>query len=275
MKTIDVRHQELLYPCVRVRTPKAGGSGTVIYSSKVPKSDDYETYLLTNHHVVENCIRIEKKWNALLQREVKSDVRSTVDTEFFRYKWQSRNVGATQIQADVVAYDKDQDIALLKLRDTTPQPYIAKLYPRDAENKLFIFTPVFAVGAALGHPPVVTSGHISGFGDEIDNYEFWLSTAPTIFGNSGGAIFLQETSEFIGIPSRISVVMIGFGGDAITHLSYFIPITRIYKFLEEQIFQFIYDPAFTSLQCEKLREKKREEEEQRLVSRDHKGEDED
>jgi len=62
--------------------------------------------------------------------------------------------------------------------------------------------------------------------------------------NSGGGTFLAETREFIGVPSRVAVT--GFlGSSAVTHLSYSIPITRVYDFLEKQMFRFIYDPSFT------------------------------
>lgn len=277
MENIIEKHRELLYPCVRVRAGNVGGSGTVVYSKPHDKKkEEYETFVLTNHHVVEGHIRIEEKWSTLLQRNVKSDTKSTVEVEFFKYRWESRSVGGTRIDADIVCYDRDQDIALLRLKDNVKIQYVAKMYPLNKEKELYIFKPVYAVGAALGHSPVVTGGHISGFDDEIDNYEFWLSTAPTIFGNSGGAIFLQETNEFIGIPSRIAVILIGFGADAITHMSYFIPITRIYKFIEEQVFNFIFDDRYTSSQCEELRKKKREEEELRLARRevkDNKSED--
>jgi hypothetical protein len=117
------------------------------------------------------------------------------------------------------------------------------------------------VGAGLGHPPLQTQGQIAGTSDKIDNYEYWLSTAPTIFGNSGGAVFLAGTGEYIGIPSRISVVALGMGGSAITHMSYMIPITNIYDFIDDNMFQFIYDPNFTSAQCREMRKKKRDRDE--------------
>ncbi len=58
----------------------------------------------------------------------------------------------------------------------------------------------------------MTHGDIQHMDDEIDNEVYWMSTAQTIFGNSGGAVFRPRNGhyEFIGVPSRIAVTMTGF-----------------------------------------------------------------
>lgn len=271
----ELAHQEMLYPCVRVRTQKAGGSGTILYSKPGERPDEYETYVLTNEHVIDDAIKVDKKWSSLLQREIKVDSKSTVDVELFRYRWQSRAIGGTAVQADIVAYDKDEDLALLKLRDPSPAQHVAKLYPRGEESALSIFTPVYAIGAALGHPPVVTRGVISGFGDEIDNREYWLSTAPVIFGNSGGAVFLESSRLLIGVPSRVAVTLLGFSATPISHLGWLIPITRLYKWFEDQLLYFLYDSNYTPTQCEKLRKERRDSEERRQAGKERQGEEPD
>ena len=45
-KQIINKHEQMFYPTVRVRTKKAGGSGTVVYSKKY-KGEVY-TYVITN-----------------------------------------------------------------------------------------------------------------------------------------------------------------------------------------------------------------------------------
>ncbi|MBC8436983.1 hypothetical protein H8D85_01520 [bacterium] len=125
---------------------------------------------------------------------------------------------------------------------------------------------MFAVGASLGHPPIASHGHISYMDDEMDHFKYWMSSAPTIFGNSGGAVYRWSPGrtryEYIGVPSRISVQPIGFSVDAITHMGYFIPIDRVYKLLDDNCFQFIYDKEFTPEQCEEMREAKLNDEEE-------------
>lgn len=166
----------------------------------------------------------------------------------------------------MVAYNPDEDLALLHLRSDHEVPAVAKLYPRDKETDLRVGMPVYAVGAGMGEPPVLTSGFLSQFGREIDHKEFWLNTAPAIFGNSGGALFLADTLELIGVPARIAVAMLGFAPSAITHLAFAIPITRVYEFLENQCFRFIYDDSFTEEGEEAERRRRREEDRRRTAA---------
>jgi len=221
--------------------------------------------------VIENNVKIEKRWNTVLKRETKAEIKGTVEAHFFNFRWEQRAVGASAIQADIMAYDKEEDLALIKLRSDELAKSVVTLYPKGKERELRVGTPVMALGAAMGEPPVLTVGRLSQFGREIENREFWLQTAPTIFGNSGGAVFLEDTEEFIGVPARIAVAMMGFSADAITHLSYMIPITRVYKFLDEQFFRFIYDSHFTEESEAKLRKEKQHEEILRIAAKEDKG----
>jgi S1-C subfamily serine protease len=272
------KHERLLYPTVRVRTDKAGGSGTVVYCEPVPEKsheEGYETYVLTNCHVINDNIRVEKKWSTLLKREVKTDVLADCTVEMFDFEYGSWESGHSAYKAEIMCYDKDMDLALLKLRTNRKFDYVAKVFPKDDHKKrLRMFMDVYAVGCGMGHPPLATQGNLTGFTDIIDNYPYWLSTAPTIYGNSGGALYLAETYEFIGIPSRIAVNMGGFSADAITHLSYFIPITSIYSFLEDQVFHFLFDRRYTSVDCAEWRREKRDRDERTMAidtSRDEAG----
>jgi len=268
----DKRHKELMLPCLRVRAGKAGGSGTIIYSKENKDSGEFSTFALTNHHVVANIIEIKEQWSPLRKRQVKTDVLGTPHVEMFEYKWGKGATGSRMSDAEIVAYDPNEDLALLKLDSAKAVDSVAKLYPRGEEDKLRATMPVYAVGAALGNPPVITEGMISQFGIKIaevgGDKEFWLSTCPTIFGNSGGALFKADTHEFLGVPSRIQVLFMGFAADAITHLSFQIPITRVYDFLEKQYFRFIYDSSFTEESEAGIREEIRKEEEYKLARKD-------
>jgi len=275
--SVEQKHKEMLYPVVRVRSGKATGSGTVIYSRK-DKSGNFHTFVLTNHHVVSDLIKIAKVWDPVLKRKIDKEVLGKPWVEFFEYNDLSRNVGQVAISANIVAYDGAEDLALLELDDNEKAAkFIAKLYPRSEIKNIHLYDEVWASGAALGHAPVVTHGHLSYMDDVIDNYSYWMSTALTIYGNSGGAVFRPSTRgfEFIGIPSLISVV---FGSQAITHLGYFVPITRIYGFLERNFYHFIYDSRFTLEKSVILRERQIREslgkisaEEGVIVPQSHKG----
>ena len=265
-KEIIQKHEQMFYPTVRVRTKKAGGSGTVVYSK------DYEgevyTYVITNHHVIADSVHLEKKWDPVVKRKVDKEILDTVFVEFFRYNNYSHTVGSFAVEADIVAYSDvqgGQDWALLRVRDKEKKAdWVANMFPLDDIDNVHIFDEVYAVGASLGHPPVASDGHISYMDDEIEHYKYWMSSAPTIFGNSGGAVYRWSSTrkqyDYIGIPSRISIQPMGFSADAITHMGYFIPIDRVYKLLEENDYQFIYDSEFSIEDCEKARKKKQKPE---------------
>lgn len=267
--TLKEKHRHLLYPTVRVRTDKAGGSGTIIYSRPVPAgsgAEGYETYVLTNCHVINDNIRVEKKWSTLLKREVKTDILADCTAELFDFEYDSWESGHSAYKAEIMCYDKDMDLALLRIKSTKPFENVATMFPKDEHMKrLRMFMDVYAVGCGMGHPPLATKGNLTGFTDIIDNYPYWLSTAPTIYGNSGGSLYLADTYEFIGIPSRIAVSMGGFSADAITHLSYFIPITSVYNFLRDQVFTFLYEDGVTSIDCARIRREKRDRDEKTMA----------
>ena len=261
--TLEEKHQRVLYPIVRVRTSAAMGSGTILYSQLVPGSESkYETYVLTNNHVIKGNVKIAKEWSTLLKREVQTDILTDCHIDNFEFEYLSWQIGHSSWRAEIMAYDYNMDLAVLRIKTERHFPYVAQIFPRGENKKrIRMFMKLYAVGAGLGEPTLATDGHLTGFGIMIDNYPYWLSTAPTIFGNSGGAVFLAETGEFIGVPSRIAVVY----RDAITHMSYFIPITSVYRFLDEQIFQFIYDSNYTSEQCAEMRRSKRERDEKEMA----------
>ena len=263
-KEIIQKHEQMFYPTVRVRTKKAGGSGTVVYSQKNEKDGEIYTYVITNQHVIADSVHLEKKWDPVLKRKVDKEILDTVNVEFFRFNNYSHTIGSFAVEADIVAYSEvegGQDWALLRVRDKENEAdYVANMFPLDDLDNIHIFDETYAVGASLGHPPVASNGMITYMDDEIDHYKYWMSSAPTIFGNSGGAVYRwsgnRKQYEYIGIPSRISIQPMGFSADAITHMGYFIPIDRVYKLLEDNDFQFIYDESKSIEDCKKARDKK-------------------
>lgn len=253
-------HEKILYPVVRVRTSKAGGSGTVIYSEPDPDNDgDYQTFVLTNWHVVEAAITTKKEWDPLLGIDVKKDVFAQVSVEVFDYVRLSERDSANTYRADVVAYDKNQDLAILKLDSPRRAPYVATLIDREKVGDIKLFTAVWACGCSLGHDPFATTGHITFLKEDIDNRIYWMNSADQIFGNSGGAVFSAATGEQIGVTSRVTVTQMGFSLSVQTWMSFCIPAWRIYEFLEEQELAFLYDPADTYAAAMERRKQKQED----------------
>jgi len=183
-KEIKQKHEEMLYPTVRVRTEKAGGSGSVVYSDKVDDGT-YRTYVLTNYHVIDDNVKVEKKWDPKVGMDIKKEVRTPASVEFFYYENYSRCKGVSgSYKGNIKAYNADMDVALLELdKFEEPVKYKAKLIPKEDIDDIKVFDEVYAVGASLGHEPIATKGHITFMDEIIDDYSYWMSTAQTIFGN--------------------------------------------------------------------------------------------
>lgn len=226
---IEQQHREMLYPVVLVETGRGSGSGTVIYSG--PHDDEVHTYVLTNHHVIASAITVREEWDSRTQEDVRRETRRPVDVSWFDYNEFSRAIGTRGRTADIVAYDATTDLALLRTRDReTAVEYVATL--QHISDPLYIFEQTWAVGAGLGKPPFPTTGLLSNMDERIDGQRFILSSAPIVFGNSGGALFHYHAEdggyELIGVPAAVSVT--GFG-QAVTHMAWSIPTDTIREFL--------------------------------------------
>jgi S1-C subfamily serine protease len=166
-----------------------------------------------------------------------------VKVEVFDYKNLSSITGRTTTDAEIVAYHEKRDLAVLKLRTNRRFENVAKLLPASRAKDVHVFDPIVVVGCGLGQPPFPTHGTISGKGGiVIDYFEYWMGNAPGIYGNSGGAVFLERSLELIGVPSRISVSGGMFGGSPITHMMYFCPPHEITRFFKDEGLHFLYDP---------------------------------
>lgn len=266
------QHEQVLYPVVRVRTSKAGGSGTVLYSKG--EKGKVRTYILTNHHVIDDAIVVKPIWNPIAGKKVKKEFRAKVTAEYFDYNNLSRFVGADAKEAQIVAYNAEMDLALLELQDREePAEYVARMIPLNMIPHCHLLDPVLIGGAALGHSPIITSGRINCMDDEIDHHNYWLSDAQIIFGNSGGGVFRFNglNYEFIGVPARVA----SSGWSVVEHMGFFIPPDTVYRFLDENDYQFVYDPSMDPAECDRKRDEKHRTMERLLELQFGKAEDDD
>ena len=248
-------HEQVLYPVVRVRTPKAGGSGTIIYSKSNPLlPEEYQTFIITCSHVIEDAISTRKEWHPVLKKKVDMEFLEQVDVEVFDYVYLSRVNSSNSFKAEIVAYDKLRDIAILKLISPKVQSYVAKIIPKDKIASVKLFSPTYTAGCSLLHDPFANAGQITFLTEMIDNKPYWMSNGASIFGNSGGAVFLAETGEQVGLTARITVIPIGFSGvDIITWMGFSIAPQQIYDFIDEQDLKFFVDLTDTYEQSMKRR----------------------
>lgn len=260
-ETIRRLHRQCLYPSVMVRTDQASGSGTIVWSGENPKREgEYLWYILTNHHVVSDAIEFSERWDPLLGREVKSEVRNPVRVGIWRYRRWSILDGKDERTAYIVGWDKDADVALLELRSGEPAQYVAELITPEELDELMTLTPVLVVGCSLGIKPLPSYiATLSSLDAEVEGLRYFMSNAGVYFGNSGGACFVLETGKWLGIPSRINVKLIGFGADPIPFLNYIIPAPRVYDLLTDWCYDFIMPwTGKTPEECEETRKEKQD-----------------
>jgi len=256
------KHEKFLYPVVRIFSNKAAGSGTVIYcepDAKEGVKDEWLTFVLTNHHVVSDLISYKDQWDALLKAQRKQEFRDKARVEVFSYVRVSDMDSSNRFSADIVAYDVNHDLAVLKLDSPTRIKRTTKLISRDKISDLKLFMDVIVGGCSLAHDPFCNHGQLTYLKEIIDQREYLMTNASSIFGNSGGGLFLAETGELIGVPSRITGVQLGFGMDIITWMGFSAHPERIYSFLEEQELKFLYDPADDYYKAMDRRKKKERE----------------
>lgn len=267
-------HQRILYPVVRVRSVEKGGSGTVIYSAPDPENaEEYQSFVLTCCHVIEDAITLKKEWDSVLKKDTKQEFKEQVSVEIFDYVYVSHVNSSNSYKAEIVAYDKQDDLAVLRLINPKKVDYLAELVPEKNTKGIKIFTDTWVSGCSLGHDPLINPGNVTSLKEMLDQKLYWMGNGNSIFGNSGGAVFLAETGQQIGVTAKITTLNLGFGMDIITWMGYMIPPERIYEFFKEQDLQFLYDPKDTYKKAMARREKKEEEAKLLMLMEDSQGSD--
>jgi S1-C subfamily serine protease len=241
MNDIKKKHEDFLYPVVRVYSKDAAGSGTIIWS-KETDDGEYDSFVLTNHHVIGSCIEYKKEWDSVLKKEVEKEFLEIPRVEIFDYVKDSTVVSSNAHRASIVAYDKNHDLAVLKLESPRKMEYVAELIPRNEVKNLRLFMEVVVSGCSMAHEPFCTFGHLTFLGELIEQRLYTMYDAASYFGNSGGALFLKSKNWLIGVPSRLTGIQLGFGIDMVTHMGFAAHPERIYEFLEEQEMKFFFDP---------------------------------
>ena len=200
--------------------------------------------------------KYKKEWDSLTKKNDDKEILEQVVVETFDYVYISTVNSSNSHRADIIAYDKSHDIAILKLDSPKKIDYVAQLVPRDNIENIKIFTQIYAAGCSLLHDPFPNHGEITYLTEDIENKKYYMNNADQIFGNSGGSVFLAESGEQIGITARVTVTQLGFGQDVQTWMNFCVCPERIYEFIDCQELQFLYDGKDTFEKAMKRREKK-------------------
>lgn len=138
-------------------------------------------YIITNHHVISDCVDPEYEGFARLY------IRLADDSE-------------TRIPAKIIGYDKSVDLALLKTE--VDAPYVFNL---GSSTDLDVGDKVYAIGSPLGLERTITSGIISSKDrDLFSTGKVFQIDAAVNSGNSGGPLVDEngnvQAVVFAGVP---------------------------------------------------------------------------
>jgi S1-C subfamily serine protease len=247
---LDTKLKQILYPIVRVTMGNSGGSGTIVYSEDREKSGEFQTFIFTNHHVVDAAIHVEKIWDSLDKSYKYVENNDLVNIEIFSYANGGRTVTRNPVKAEIIAYTEDEDIALLRLKYPFEVKHAVQILPPD--KKLRLFQKVYNAGCPLLVDPIFTTGEITDLEVLIDKKVYIGCSADIIWGNSGGGTFVKFDDRYylVGIPSRVNVA----GYQAVTYMGYFISPERLTKFVKVQKLDFLLDKSKTPTEAYKARE---------------------
>jgi S1-C subfamily serine protease len=212
----QLKQAQMLNATVRVERPEGRGTG----SGTVLRSDRTGTFILTNHHVA-------------------GDKGSKLLVRFWHLNTKGETVLTVLRDAEVVAADKDKDLALLKLADSEFRAEaVARVAPEDRQLMPGDF--VWTLGAPLGFRVSATTGLLGVLNQEIPTLGGRIMhSAPTIFGNSGGGVWQKAPDggyEYIATTQAIA--MAGMGSP-VTTTAFAIPNSMLRAFLKENEFAWV------------------------------------
>jgi hypothetical protein len=207
--------RELVGPTVQLMGEDTVGSGVLLQSQRVDGTDEYRTYLITAWHVVRDIQASAESLAAPVPVTI-----YTPDKSF------------TAETATLLEHDAEIDAALLVLRTTRAIECGAKLASRERLASARIFDRIYAVGCPLGNDPIPTYGEVADTHHVVDGQRYWMISAPTYIGNSGGGIFDARTHELLGIFSKIYTHG-SVRPTVVPHMGLATSLTAIYDWLDK------------------------------------------
>jgi serine protease Do len=178
---------------VQVRAPSGLGSGFIL---------NEEGYLITNFHVIEG--------ETQLSVEVYHVRNGQLDRRSYK-------------QIRIVAMNKFQDLALLKIEDKDAPKFAS--VPLGDSDVLAVGERVFAIGSPLGLERTVTEGIVSTKTRQLMGELYLQTTAQINPGNSGGPLF-NLRGEVVGVTN----MKLAFGEG----LGFAIPVEAVRYFLRHR-----------------------------------------
>jgi S1-C subfamily serine protease len=142
--------------------------------------------------------------------------------------------------AKLVLFDRARDLALLRINSARRFRHVAEFIGMEEFREIDVFSRAYAVGCPLGNRPLPTIGEISSKQKPVGDQVFWMLSAPTFYGNSGGGIYLADGFKLIGVSSMIYTY--GKTNPAVVpHMGLFVPMDTIRRWLDAEGFAFLYE----------------------------------
>lgn len=209
----DRMWRELVGPVVQLAGEETVGSGILLESRQIDEKR-WRTCILTAWHVVRDIVQ-------------EGDPRTTpIPVTIYRPERETRPETAY-----ILAHEPGIDAALLVLDCDDRVECGAKLAASTTIARRRIFDQIYAVGCPLGNDPIPTFGEIADTHHRVDNLRYWMVSAPTYIGNSGGGIFDAESHELLGIFSKIYTHGT-LRPTVVPHMGLVVPLTEVYDWLE-------------------------------------------
>lgn len=215
-RDVDRMWSELVGPTVQLAGETTVGSGVLLQSRRLEDSDDYETLIVTAWHVV---------------RDILADAggnEAPVPTTIYSAD------GSTWLEsAKLLHYNVDLDVALLRLETDQNLEHGAELATTERMQEMKIFEDIYAVGCPLGNDPIPTRGEIADTRHRVDGKTYWMLSAPTYIGNSGGGIFDAKSHQLIGVFSKIYTHG-NLRPTVVPHMGLATPMHQVYEWIEKE-----------------------------------------
>lgn len=221
---LALKAKRLLAPTVQIICGREVGSGTIIHSKRGV------TYVLTALHVIAH--------------------EQTDDLQLIEVKIFSGSGEPLIFSGKLIASSEKIDAAVVRINGKFFPQHVARLASRATLAKVAVFEKIYAIGCPLGYSPMPTSGELSSKTKKLKEQNYWMTSAPTIFGNSGGGIYRAESQELIGFLSRVSAYN-NFINIAVPHMGIFVPMSEVYDWMDTEFLTYLYDRSVSHTECER------------------------
>lgn len=210
-----VRWADMVAPTVRLEGSTTVGSGVILESTPHPDGRGYQTLVLTAWHVVRD----------IQANGANDDLPIPIEIH--------RPAGSRFEIGRLLAKNPTLDAALLVLQTREEVQYGARLASPSSLASMQIFDEVYAVGCPLGNSPIPTRGELSDLQHVLDSTRYWMISAPTYIGNSGGGIFDGRERRLMAVFSKIYTHGT-IRPTIIPHMGLASPLDAIYDWLEDE-----------------------------------------